>query len=41
MYSSMLPLTGWIFDVYPTSGGMVVWVVDAEGNVQPVPATAS
>ncbi|HWU39287.1 MAG TPA: DNA polymerase domain-containing protein, partial [Candidatus Acidoferrum sp.] len=32
MYSSALPLTGWIFDVYPASGGMVVWVVDAEGK---------
>ncbi len=32
MYSPALPLTGWIFDVYPTSGGMVVWIVDAEGK---------
>ncbi len=32
MYSSTLPLTGWIFDTYPTSGGMVVWIVDAEGK---------
>ena len=32
MYSPTLPLTGWIFDVYPTSGGMVVWIVDAEGK---------
>lgn len=32
MYSLPLPLTGWIFDVYPTSGGMVVWIVDAEGK---------
>jgi len=32
MYSPTFPLTGWIFDTYPTSGGMVVWVVDAEGK---------
>ncbi len=32
MYSPTFPLTGWIFDVYPTSGGMVVWIVDAEGK---------
>src|SRR5574341_2035090 len=32
MYSPALPLTGWIFDVYPTSGGMVVWIVDTEGK---------
>ena len=32
MYSPALPLTGWIFDTYPTSGGMVVWIVDAEGK---------
>src|SRR5574341_1402344 len=32
MYFPTLPLTGWIFDVYPTSGGMVVWIVDAEGK---------
>ncbi|HWT78285.1 MAG TPA: DNA polymerase domain-containing protein [Candidatus Methylomirabilis sp.] len=32
MYSPALPLTGWIFDVYPTSGGMVVWIVDVEGK---------
>jgi DNA polymerase-2 len=32
MYSPTLPLTGWIFDTYPTSGGMVVWIVDAEGK---------
>ena len=32
MYSPALPLTGWIFDVYPTSGGMVVWIVDAGGK---------
>jgi DNA polymerase-2 len=32
MYSPTLPLAGWIFDLYPTSGGMVVWIVDAEGK---------
>ncbi len=32
MYSPTLPLTGWIFDAYPTAGGMVVWIVDAEGK---------
>lgn len=32
MHSPALPLTGWIFDTYPTSGGMVVWIVDAEGK---------
>jgi DNA polymerase-2 len=32
MHSPALSLTGWIFDVYPTSGGMVVWIVDAEGK---------
>ncbi len=32
MYSPTLPLAGWIFDVYPTSGGMVVWIVDTEGK---------
>ena len=32
MYSPALPLTGWIFDTYPTNGGMVAWIVDAEGK---------
>jgi len=32
MYSPTLPLRGWIFDTYPTSGGMVVWIVDDEGK---------
>jgi len=32
MYSPTLPLTGWIFDVYPANGGMVVWIVGAEGK---------
>jgi len=32
MYSPVLPLTGWIFDVYPTNGGMVVWIVDGKGK---------
>ena len=32
MFSPALPLTGWIFDVYPTNGGMVVWIVDDEGK---------
>ena len=32
MYSPVLPLTGWIFDVYPTNGGMAVWIVDDEGK---------
>ncbi|HZY31304.1 MAG TPA: DNA polymerase domain-containing protein, partial [Candidatus Methylomirabilis sp.] len=32
MHSPALPLTGWIFDVHPTSGGMVVWIVDTEGK---------
>ena len=32
MHSPALPLAGWIFDVYPTSGGMVVWILDAEGK---------
>lgn len=25
-------LTGWIFDTYPTNGGMVVWIVDEAGK---------
>lgn len=32
MYSPTLPLTGRIFDTYPTSGGRVVWIADAEGK---------
>ena len=32
MFSPALPLTGWIFDVYPTNGGMVVWIVDDRGK---------
>lgn len=32
MRSTLLPITGWIFDVYPTSGGMVVWIVDETGG---------
>jgi len=32
MHPSALPLRGWIFDTYPTHGGMVVWIVDAEGQ---------
>ena len=32
MFSAMRPLTGWIFDVYPTTGGMVVWILDTEGK---------
>ena len=32
MFSPALPLTGWIFDVYPTNGGMVVWIVDDQGK---------
>ena len=32
MYFPVLPLTGWIFDAYPTNGGMVVWIVDDEGK---------
>ncbi|MGD0266665.1 MAG: hypothetical protein ABSD47_17175 [Candidatus Methylomirabilota bacterium] len=32
MHSPAPLLTGWIFDTYPTSGGMVVWIVDAEGK---------
>jgi DNA polymerase-2 len=27
-----LPLTGWIFDIYPTHGGMAVWIVDEAGR---------
>ncbi|MEI8191788.1 MAG: DNA polymerase domain-containing protein, partial [candidate division NC10 bacterium] len=32
MRSTLLPITGWIFDVYPTSDGMVVWIVDKTGG---------
>ena len=32
MFFAALPITGWIFDVYPTSGGMVVWIVDQAGQ---------
>ena len=32
MFFAALPITGWIFDVYPTSGGMVVWIVDETGG---------
>ena len=32
MSSTVLPLTGWIFDTYPIAGGMAVWIVDAEGK---------
>ena len=32
MCSAALPITGWIFDTYPTSTGMVVWVVDEAGR---------
>jgi DNA polymerase II len=32
MRSTLLPITGWIFDVYPISGGMVVWIVDETGG---------
>ena len=32
MSSAIRPLTGWIFDTYPTAGGMVVWIVDTEGK---------
>jgi DNA polymerase II len=32
MSPAALPLTGWIFDIYPTPGGMTVWVVDAAGQ---------
>ena len=32
MHVSPMPLSGWIFDVYPTSAGMVVWIVDEAGK---------
>lgn len=32
MPSPMAPLRGWIFDIYPTSGGMAVWIVDEAGR---------
>lgn len=32
MHTSTLPLRGWIFDTYPTPGGMVVWIVDEAGT---------
>jgi DNA polymerase II len=32
VHSPTLPLTGWIFDLYPTTGGMVVWIVDEAGR---------
>ena len=32
MHPPALPLRGWIFDTYPTHGGMVVWIVDTEGQ---------
>ena len=25
-------VSGWLFDLYPTKGGMVLWIVDEAGN---------
>lgn len=32
MCSATPPITGWIFDTYPTPTGMVVWIVDEAGR---------
>src|SRR3990172_6996561 len=31
-------VSGWLFDLYPAKGGMVLWVVDEAGGEAPPPA---